>query len=156
MGHKITKSEIWNKKKAKTLFQVFKSKHGKIAPIEAHHIDYPGQTDKSHKMNASRDYGGPVMEEFGKLIRVDEKAMSQISNKKVFKEILEDLNRLNLFLEDGDCDADETCRLIITKAMLEKMLGSFLGMNKAPEQKERDLAEEVLIKLRGRFHGSEN
>jgi len=138
--------------KAKTLRDVFLETH-KVDIKEAYRRYRPNNSPKCADTNSYRDFDSHVLEEFAKMIRVDDKAIKQLKNNRVLKEILEDLNRINAFLESGACTIEETVKLTAAKDSKLKMLGSFKGMWKGEQENkgQGENSQELYDKLRERY-----
>lgn len=127
-GKKDTpKKRLIYKLKAKTILDVYKAT-GLIDLKEAHRRFYKNQAESSHNgSNVARDFDIYVMQEFEKLIRIDKEALKRIDNDTILKELMQDLNRLNMLLQSGDLTPDEVVKVTNAKNDKLKMLGMAKG-----------------------------
>lgn len=158
-GNALTVEQVKDKLKAKTLFTIFKET-GKLNLTEGVRRFYPNQKNPNEYV----EYMGKpeIMEEFCKLVRVDESAVKNLKSDKIIQDLLEDVNRLNLLLDSGEISPDEVVKIINAKSGTNKLLGMFLGMWKQdkPQQTDQDSPDELWNKFSGRLtpplSGSEN
>lgn len=123
--------------RAKTLLEIVKET-GVLNLTEAHRRCFKGQTERSHKFNSTRDIGTPeIMAEFTRLLNADDKAVAKLKPDDIIKELLSDLNRINVMIDGGDLGPEDLARYLRLKDGKIKLLGSKLGMWNA------DKAEDV-------------
>ena len=125
--------------KAMTLFEVLKER-GTINLTEAHRRMYTNQTEASHHGSSFRDMATPeVMDALARMLRADDASVEKLKANDIVKDILTDINRLNVLLENDELDAEGITKVINAKNIKHKLLGSYLGMwqmDKTPDKPE--------------------
>lgn len=151
-GNALKPKQVKFRLQAKTLFDIFRET-GKLNLSEGVRRCYPNQKNPDEYVE---HLGRPeVMEEFCKLVRIDEKAISSLKCEDILKDLMEDVKRLNMLLDSGAITTEEMIKVINAKGSTNKLLGMFLGMWKQdkPQAADEESADEVWKQFSGRLEG---
>ena len=90
----------------------------------------------------SKDLSRPeVYAEFIRLLRCDEEAVKKLNPSKIVQNVLSDLTMIDKMLESEELSVEETNKLLNTKSIKQKLLGSYLGIWNAEKEQEKERSD---------------
>lgn len=147
------RTKLNNVRKAMKIVEVIKET-GSMNLTEAHRRYYP--KDSRPKTNCGRMMNEDIMDVLFRMLHADDEALAKLGAGDVVKDIITDINRINVLL-DNATETDEVAKLLSVKTHKQKMLGAFLGIWKADKiapVKESD-PDAIFEKNRNRLGASD-
>lgn len=151
MKYKKSVKRMKTKLKAMTILEVLKET-GKFNLAESHRRFYPNQKPENAHFKAKRCMWTPeVYDEFVRLLRADKETCKKFGAEDLVADILGDLKKIEIMLENPELKSEEMSKLINAKSTKQKLLGSYLGIWNADKPQENTESDPDEIFKSSRF-----